>query len=83
MDKLTTVSTAHIVSHHAADRAGSAGVAGAANKSRKVDPAWIEFTDHVLADKLPFLAIGLELGRALQTGRVPLRAVLLMAVLLI
>jgi hypothetical protein len=83
MNKLTNVSNARIVSHNPGDRATEAGAALAANNHRKIDPAWIEFADHLMLDKLPFVAIALELGRGLKEGRVPLRAVLLLAALAI
>jgi len=48
---------------------------------RRVDPALGEFVDHVLAEKLPVVAIGVEVSKCLTSGRIPLRALLLIAAL--
>jgi hypothetical protein len=74
MNKLTNAPTARRVSHSAAT---------ASNRTRKVDPAWNEFAEHLMIETLPVVAVALELGRSLKAGRVPLRAFLLMAVLAI
>ena len=50
---------------------------------RRVDPAWEEFADHFLAEKLPVVTIGVELARCPETGRIPFRAILLIAALAI
>ncbi|HMK89946.1 MAG TPA: hypothetical protein VK446_09995 [Methylocystis sp.] len=50
---------------------------------RRVDPAWVEFVDHAIAETAPLVAIALEAGMSLKTGRLSLRAVLLVAALAI
>jgi hypothetical protein len=57
--------------------------APARRPARKVDPAWVEFAEHILVEKLPFVAIGAEIAQCAKTGRFPLRAVLLCAALAI
>ena len=50
---------------------------------RKVDSAWVEFAEHVLVEKLPLVAVAVELGKCLQNRRLSLRAALLVAALAI
>lgn len=78
MAKLAHVSNAHSVS---APASRGAVAKRRANNARKIDPAWVEFADHVVAEKLPFVAIGIELGRSVTAGRLSWRAVLLIAAL--
>jgi hypothetical protein len=51
--------------------------------ARRARSAWLELADHVLVERLPAAAIGLDLVLALATGRAPLRALLLVAALAI
>jgi hypothetical protein len=67
----------------AARAANSVHAAQARVPARRVDAAWSELAEHVLLETLPVAAIGVELTRSLRAGRIPLRAVLLVAVLAI
>jgi hypothetical protein len=48
---------------------------------RGVDPVLGEFVGHVLAEKLPVVAIGVDVSNCLVSRRIPLRALLLIAAL--
>ncbi|ARN81175.1 hypothetical protein [Methylocystis bryophila] len=50
---------------------------------RRVAPLLIEAADHLISEKLPLVAVATELVQCAKTGRFPLRAVLLVAVLAI
>jgi hypothetical protein len=50
---------------------------------RRVAPLLLEAADHLIAEKLPLVAAATELVHCAKTGRFPLRAVLLVAVLAI
>ena len=50
---------------------------------RRVAPLLIEAADHLIAEKLPLVAAATELVHCAKTGRFPMRAVLLIAVLAI
>ena len=50
---------------------------------RRVDPAWFEFAEHVLVENFPLAAIAVAFSESAKTGRLPLRAVLLVAALAI
>jgi hypothetical protein len=50
---------------------------------RRATPILIEVAEHLLTEKLPLVAAATELVHCAKTGRVPLRAVLLVAALAI
>ena len=75
MTKLTNV--------RAAPRRVSGPAVKTSNRCGKIDPAWAELADHVLIETLPSVAVVLEFGRSLREGRLPLRAILLLAMLAI
>lgn len=50
---------------------------------RKADSAWVEFAEHIVAEKFPLVAIAVEIGKSVKSGRPSLRAVLLIAALAI
>ena len=79
MTKLAQVSTSRQVSRTAGQRPATKRGAAA----RKVDPAWIEFADHLMMEKLPVVVIANELVKSVRTGSLSLRAVLLVVALAI
>jgi hypothetical protein len=50
---------------------------------RKADSVWVEIAEHVVTEKFPLVAIAIEVGKSLRSGRPSLRALLLVAALAI
>jgi hypothetical protein len=75
---------AHVAASRQVSRTAVRGpITKARAAARKVDPAWIEFADHVIMEKFPFVAIATELAKSARTGSLSLRAVLLVVALAI
>ena len=81
MNKLTNINTA---------RRNSGGVIGVSTpggvidaRAWKMDSAWVEFADHIMFEAQPLVSLAVELTKGANMGRVPFRAVLLVAALFI
>jgi hypothetical protein len=85
MNKLTKVNTARPVSRSAARVPSSATgrVRAPCGRGRKTDASWIELVDHVVFGARPVVGLAIELMEGVKVGRVPLRAVVLTAMLVI
>jgi hypothetical protein len=79
------INAARPVSRNAArlPSSASAGVRAPSVRNGKADASWIEFVDHVVFGARPVIGLAVELMEGVKVGRVPLRAVLLTAMLVI
>jgi hypothetical protein len=85
MNKLTIVNAARPVSHGAARLPSSATgrVRAPCVCGGKTDASWIELVDHVVFGAHPVVGLAVELMEGVKVGRVPLRAIMLTAMLII
>jgi hypothetical protein len=86
MNKLTKVNAARPVSRNAAHLPSSAAAARVRAPSvcgGKTDASWIEIVDHIVFGARPVVGLAVEVMEGVKVGRVPLRAVVLTAMLVI
>jgi hypothetical protein len=85
MDKLTKINAARPVSRSAARLPSSATgrVRAPCVRGGKTNASWIELVDHVVFGARPVVGLAIELMEGVKIGRVPLRAIMLTAMLVI
>ncbi len=85
MNKLTKVNVARPVSRNGARLPSSAAarVRAPAVCAGGTDASWVEFVDHVVFGARPVVGLAVELAEGVKIGRLPLRAVVLTAMLVI
>jgi hypothetical protein len=85
MNKLTKINAARPVSRGAARLPPSATgrVRAPCVRGGKTDASWIELVDHVVFGARPVVGLAIELMEGVKVGRVPLRAIMLTAMLVI
>ena len=85
MNKLTKVNAARPVCRSVARLPSSAAerVRTSCVRGERIDMSWIEFVDHVVFGARPVVGLAVELMEGVKVGRVPLRAVVLTAILVI
>jgi hypothetical protein len=85
MNKLTKVNAARPVSPNAAHLPSSAAARVRAPSvcGGKTDVSWIEIVDHIVFGARPVVGLAVEVMEGVKVGRVPLRAVVLTAMLVI
>ncbi len=84
MNKLTKVNAARPVSRNAAHLPSSAAArVRAPSVCGGTDASWIEIVDHIVFGARPVVGLAVEVMEGVKVGRVPLRAVVLTAMLVI
>jgi len=85
MKKLTKITAARPVCRNGARLPSSAAerVGTSCGRGEGTDASWIEFVDHVVFGARPVVGLAIELMEGGKVGRVPLRAVVLTAILVI
>ena len=85
MNKLTKVNAARPVSRGAARLPSSptGRVRAPCVRGGKTDASWIELVDHVVFGARPVVGLAVELIEGAKVGRLPLRAIMLTAMLVI
>ena len=85
MKKLTKVNAAPPVCRSGAGLASSTAgrMRASCVRGDRTNASWIEFVDHVVFGARPVVGLAVELMAGVKVGRVPLRAVLLTAMLVI
>ena len=85
MNKLTKINAARPVSRSAARLPSSATgrVRAPCVRGGNTNASWIELVDHVVFGARPVVGLAIELMEGVKIGRVPLRAIMLTAMLVI
>jgi hypothetical protein len=83
MNKLTKINTARAVSRNGArlPPSAEARVRAPCVRAGKPDASWVEFVDHMVFGARPVVGLAVELMDGVKVGCVPLRAVMLTAML--
>ena len=85
MNKLTKINAARRVSRDPARLPSSAAARVRVTSVRggKTDASWVELVDHVVFGARPVVGLAVELMEGVKVGRLPFRAVILTAMLVI